>query len=145
MTHAACAMVRRLRSGARLGLLYGQGGFVTKHHALVVSRDAPHGALSQDTSVQAEADRNKRSVPEFVTEAAGKGQVESFTVIFRANGEVEHGVVMLRTEQNTRTLARVKAEDGTTLAHLMNMDRTPIGSTGAIAMAEDGVPQWRVG
>src|SRR6476619_7541830 len=34
MTHAACAMVRRLRDGARLGLLYGQGGFVTKHHAL---------------------------------------------------------------------------------------------------------------
>ena len=145
MTHAACAMVRRLRSGARLGLLYGQGGFVTKHHALVVSRDAPRGALSQDTSVQAEADRNKRRVPEFVTEAAGKGQVESFTVIFRANGEVEHGAVMLRTEQNTRTLARVKAEDGTTLAHLMNMDRTPVGSTGAIAMAKDGVPQWRVG
>jgi acetyl-CoA C-acetyltransferase len=145
MTHAACAMVRRLRSGARLGLLYGQGGFVTKHHALVVSRDAPRGAISQDTSVQAEADRNKRRVPEFVTEAAGKGQVESFTVIFRANGEVEHGAAMLRTEQNTRTLARVKAEDGTTLAHLMNMDRTPVGSTGAIAMAKDGVPQWRVG
>jgi acetyl-CoA C-acetyltransferase len=145
MTHAACAMVRRLRSGARLGLLYGQGGFVTKHHALVVSRDAPRGAISQDTSVQAEADRNKRRVPEFVTEAAGKGQVESFTVIFRANGEVEHGAVMLRTEQNTRTLARVKAEDGTTLAHLMNMDRTPVGSTGAVAMAKDGVPQWRVG
>jgi acetyl-CoA C-acetyltransferase len=145
MTHAACAMVRRLRSGARLGLLYGQGGFVTKHHALVVSRDAPRGALSQDTSVQAEADRNKRRVPEFVTEAAGKGQVESFTVIFRANGEVEHGVVMLRTAQNTRTLARVKAEDGTTLSHLMNINRTPVGSTGAIAMAEDGVPQWRVG
>jgi len=145
MTHAACAMVRRLRSGARLGLLYGQGGFVTKHHALVVSRDAPRGAISQDTSVLAEADRNKRRVPEFVTEAAGKGQVESFTVIFRANGEVEHGAVMLRTEQNTRTLARVKAEDGTTLAHLMNMDRTPVGSTGAVAMAKDGVPQWRVG
>src|ERR1700716_1226365 len=30
MTHAACAMVRKLRSGAKLGLLYGQGGFVTK-------------------------------------------------------------------------------------------------------------------
>ena len=32
MTHAACAMVRKLRDGAKLGLLYGQGGFVTKHH-----------------------------------------------------------------------------------------------------------------
>src|ERR1700741_227809 len=41
MTHAACAMVRRLRDGAKLGLLYGQGGFVTKHHALVVSKMPP--------------------------------------------------------------------------------------------------------
>src|SRR5205823_2742403 len=82
MTHAACAMVRRLRGGARLGLLYGQGGFVTKHHALVLSRDAPREKLSQDISVQAEADRNRGEVPEFVTEASGKGTVESFTVIY---------------------------------------------------------------
>ena len=98
MTHAACAMVRKLRDGAKLGLLYGQGGFVTKHHGLVLSREAPKQALAQDTSVQAEADRNRRKVPEFVTEASGKGKVESFTVIYRGNGEVEHGVVMLRTD-----------------------------------------------
>ena len=145
MTHAACAMVRRLRNGARLGLLYGQGGFVTKHHALIVSRNPPREALSQDTSVQVEADRNKRAVPEFVTEAKGNGKVEAFTVIFRGNGEVEHGVAMLRTEADARTLARIPAQDGATLAHLMTMDRTPVGSVGTIAMAEDGVPEWRVG
>ena len=44
MTHAACAMVRKLRGGAKLGLLYGQGGFVTKHHGLVLSRQAPPSA-----------------------------------------------------------------------------------------------------
>jgi len=145
MTHAACAMVRRLRGGARLGLLYGQGGFVTKHHALVVSRARPREALKQDASVQAEAISNKRAVPEFVTEAAGKGKVESFTVLYGRNGEVEHGVVMLRTEQNTRALARVPAQDGGTLAHLTNMDRTPVGSLGDIAAADDGVLEWRVG
>ena len=48
--------------------------------------------------MQAEADRNRRKVPDFVTEASGKGKVESFTVIYKAKGEVEHGVVMLRTE-----------------------------------------------
>src|SRR6267154_2771731 len=74
MTHAACAMVRKLRNGAKLGLLYGQGGFVTKHHALVLSRQAPQHALSQDTSVQAEADRHRGAVPDFVTEASGKGK-----------------------------------------------------------------------
>ena len=46
MTHAACAMVRKLRDGGKLGLLYGQGGFVTKHHGLVLSREAPKQALA---------------------------------------------------------------------------------------------------
>lgn len=145
MTHAACAMVRRMRDGAKLGLLYGQGGFVTKHHALVLSREVPRAPLAQETSVQAAADRNKRMVPEFITEASGRGSVESFTVLYDRNGEVEHGAVMLRTEANARTLARVPAQDGLTLAHLTNMDRSAVGSVGDITMAADGVPQWRVG
>jgi acetyl-CoA C-acetyltransferase len=143
MTHAACAMVRKLRRGAKLGLLYGQGGFVTKHHALVLSRQAPREALAQDVSVQAAADSNKRAVPDFVTEAKGKGAVESFTVLYGRNGDVGHGVVMLRTADNNRALARVPARDGATLAHLLNMDRTPVGSSGDIVTADDGVPEWR--
>src|SRR4051794_15190642 len=144
MTHAACAMVRKLRGGANLGLLYGQGGFVTKHHALVLSRQQPAAALAQDTSVQAEADRQRGPVPEFVTQATGKGLVESFTVIYGRNGDVEHGVVMLRTAENARALARVPASDRQTLAHLLNMDRTPVGSTGDIVSAGDEVLEWRV-
>src|SRR6478672_973256 len=145
MTHAACAMVRKLRGGGKLGLLYGQGGFVTKHHALVLSRQPPKEALKQDTSVQAEADRNRRKVPEFVTEAGGKGKVEAFTVIYRSNGEVEHGVTMLRTADDRRTLGRIPAGDANTLAHLLNMDRTPVGSVGDIVTAEDGMLEWRGG
>src|SRR5712675_2910111 len=143
MTHAACAMVRKLRNGGKLGLLYGQGGFVTKHHALVLSRQAPQEALAQEASVQAEADRHRGAVPDFVTEADGKGSVESFTVIYGRGGDVEHGVVMLRTSHNARALARVPAHDGTTLAHLLNMDRTPVGSMGDIVAAEDSVLEWR--
>jgi acetyl-CoA C-acetyltransferase len=145
MTHAACAMVRKLRDGTGLGLLYGQGGFVTKHHGLVLSRQAPQHALAQDTSVQAEADRRRRTVPDFVTEAGGKAMVESFTALYGRNGDVEHGVVMLRTSDNARTLARVPTQDGKTLAHLLNMDRTPVGSSGDIVTADDGVLEWRVG
>jgi acetyl-CoA C-acetyltransferase len=145
MAHAACAMVRKLRGGARLGLLYGQGGFVTKHHALVVSRQAPPHALAQDFGVQAEADRHREPVPTFVTEADGKGLVESFTVIYGRGGEPEHGVVILRTAANARALARVPAHDGATLAHLTDMDRTPVGSLGEISTADDGILEWRVG
>ena len=144
MTHAACAMVRKLRGGAKLGLLYGQGGFVTKHHALVLSRQPPREALAQQTSVQAEADSHRRAVPDFATEASGKGAVESFTVIYGRGGEAEHGVVMLRTPQDARALARVPAQDRATLAHLMDMERTPVGSTGDIVTADDGMLEWRV-
>jgi acetyl-CoA C-acetyltransferase len=66
-------------------------------------------------------------------------------VLYGRDGEVEHGVVMLRTPENTRALARVPAQDGTTLSHLMNLDRTPVGSLGEFATADDGVLEWRVG
>jgi acetyl-CoA C-acetyltransferase len=145
MTHAAVAMVRKLRQGGKLGLLYGQGGFVTKHHGLVLSRERPKEVLKQDTSVQAEADRNRRKVPDFVTEADGKGKIESFTVIYTGKGEIEHGVVMMRTEADARALARIPASDAATLAHLLNMDRTPVGTIGDVVSAEDGVLEWRVG
>jgi acetyl-CoA C-acetyltransferase len=145
MTHAACAMVRKLRDGAKLGLLYGQGGFVTRHHALVLSRRAPPEPLAQETSVQNEADRHRGAVPDFVTEASGTARIESFTAIYGRDNAVEHGVVMLRTPDKTRALARVPAHDGQTLAHLLNMDRSPVGSSGAIFRADDGMLEWRAG
>jgi acetyl-CoA C-acetyltransferase len=52
---------------------------------------------------------------------------------------------MLRTAENARALARVPAQDRATLAHLLNMDRTPVGITGDIVSADDGVLEWRVG
>jgi acetyl-CoA C-acetyltransferase len=142
MTHAACAMVRKLRGGARLGLLYGQGGFVTKHHGLVLSRQAPAGPLAQETSVQSEADRRRGPVPAFVTKAAGTATVESFTAIYGRDNAIEHGVVMLRTSNN-RALARVPAHDRATLAHLLEMDRSPVGSPGEVFSADDGILEWR--
>ena len=145
MTHAACAMVRKLRDGSKLGLLYGQGGFVTKHHALVLSRQTPPEPLAQETSVQNEADRRRGPVPAFVTEATGTGTVESFTAIYGRDNAVEHGVVMLRTSDNSRALARVPAHDRSTLQHLFNMERSPVGSSGPIVKAQDGALEWRVG
>src|ERR1700726_65637 len=101
MTHAACAMGRKLRHGAKLGLLYGQGGFVTKHNALVLSRQPPQAPLAQATCVQSEANRRLGPVPAFVTEATGPARVESFTAIYGRDNAVEHGVVMLRTSDNS--------------------------------------------
>ena len=50
MAHAACAMVRAVRDGANMGLLYGQGEFVTKHHALILARQPHQGVLDAKLS-----------------------------------------------------------------------------------------------
>ena len=62
------------RDGGKLGLLYGQGGFVTKHHAAgAVARGAAAKApLAQETSVQAEADARRGPVPDFVEAAPAR-------------------------------------------------------------------------
>ncbi|MFT4253305.1 MAG: enoyl-CoA hydratase, partial [Caulobacter sp.] len=67
MGHATAAMVRRLRENPRdLGLLYGQGGYVNKHHALIVGAAPPAEPLAQDYSVQAAADAARGPVPTLV-------------------------------------------------------------------------------
>ena len=73
MTHAAIAMVRKLRKKGKLGLLYGQGGFVTKHHGLVLSREAPKRRSRRRPACRPRPTGINGAVPDFVTEV-GQGQ-----------------------------------------------------------------------
>ncbi len=133
MTHAACAMVRRLRSAGGTGLLYGQGEFVTKHHALVVSAAAPgHGRILDAASVQELADRARGSVPEFSTTATGPAELETFTVIYDREGAPSHGAVIARMG-GVRVLAR--ARDG--IARLTDLSASPIGLAGLVQASTD--------
>jgi acetyl-CoA C-acetyltransferase len=143
MAHAACAMVRHLRDGGRLGLLYGQGGYLTRHHALVLGAQPPEAPLAQAISAQAAADATRGKAPAIVAEAVGEGCVETFTVLYDRAG-VRHGVVVLRTEDGARTLAKVAPDDRATLARLMEMERSPVGVRGPIGRNDDGLLHWRV-
>ena len=82
MTHAIAAMVWRLRKEpGTIGLLYGQGEFVTKHHALVIaSQPSNTRVLQPEFSVQTEADRRRGAAPQIIEEAAGKATVELYTI-----------------------------------------------------------------
>lgn len=143
MTHAACAMVRHLRRSGQLGLLYGQGEFVTKHHALVLSATPPQQPLaSWPVSVQAEADSRRSAVPRFNPDASGVARLETFTILYNPDGMVKHGVVILQTREGDRTMARVPASDVATLDRLRDCDRTPIGVEGMLEIGLDGVLEW---
>lgn len=144
MTHATCAMVRRLRSVGGVGLLYGQGEFVTKHHGLVISSEPPERGLSQNTSVQVEADRRRGLVPPISVNAVGSASVETFTVIYDRSGAPTQGVVIVRTADGERAMARVPADDGRSLDRLVDPNRSPIGIEGALSEGPDGVAEWRI-
>lgn len=146
MSHAVCAMVRALRSApGELGLLYGQGGFVSKHHTLVVSTQPSPAPLELDYSVQAEAERTRGAVPELVENYQGPAAVETYTVLFGRDGEPLEGIVVLRTPAGARTMARVNRDDEESLALLLATEKSAIGCDGNVRIDTFDKPTWEAG
>lgn len=143
MAHAACAMTRSIRDGASLGLLYGQGEFVTKHHALLLAREPQADTALQDAGAQAKADAQRGPIPPTDETPDGKAAIETFTIPHDTSGQPIQGVVIARLRNGARTLARVPAAHTDDLALLMSRDAYPIGVRGDIHVAADGIPEWR--
>lgn len=142
MLHATCAMVRHLRSEHGRGLLYGQGDFVTKHHAIILSNETEENGLSENYRVDGCAAALRGPIPDVVDRASGPATVETFTILYDRAGEVDRGIVILRTPSGARTMARVPVGDRATIARLADQDRSPIGETGSLSTAADGLLEW---
>lgn len=147
MSHAACAMVREVRAGVQLGLIYGQGEFVTKHHALIVGREPqvrdnrPDAIL--DLGAQAVADP-MLGPPVAIDETPdGEATLETFTVLFDPAGRPNYAAVIARLDTGARTLARVPAVHTSELSLLMAASRFPVGLRGRLHTDAGGLPQWR--
>jgi hypothetical protein len=133
-------MVRHLREGkAVTGLLYGQGEFVTKHHATLLSRAAPTAKMNADYKVQLEVDRRRGRVPALLTEYRGFATIESHTVIYDRGGAPLYGISIARTVKGDRAMARVDKEFASVLT---DSERSPIGVTGHIAPDDRGLLHW---
>jgi acetyl-CoA C-acetyltransferase len=147
MGHATCAMVRALRAGrGNLGLLYANGGVLTKHHALVVSTTPPPTTtLSPDYSVQSIADEAADAAPAFLDRYAGPARLETFTVVYRRNGSVDYGVAVARTPTGERLIARVRDDDPETLARLTSWTSSPIGAEGHVRVDAYDQLVWELG
>lgn len=143
MLHATCGMVRVLRANASAtGLLYGQGGFVTKHHALVLGGEADGTLVTCDR--QAEADGRRGPPPKIVDDRTGEATLETHTVVFDHAGTPDYGAVVLRLPDGARTMARVPREDIATLKVLMASQRSPIGRAGRLIAGEENRQQWTI-
>jgi acetyl-CoA acetyltransferase len=144
MTHALCAMVRALRAGrGETGLLYGQGEFVTKHHALVLGR-LPHAAgFDAQSDRQSIAESRRGPVPVLDPAYVGAATVETFSVPFGRDGLPRFGAVIARTPAGARVLARVAAADAVALESLCSETRSPVGVCGHVTQTNDGLLSWR--
>jgi hypothetical protein len=137
-------MVRSLRERpADQALLYGQGGHVTKHHALVVGNRAAEAAwLMLPRDVQDAAEDARGDVPRHDPGFTGAARIESFSIVFGRDGQPSHGSVIARTGDGTRAFARVDVADAAAMATLLSLDASPVGREGHVSRGGDGLQHW---
>jgi acetyl-CoA C-acetyltransferase len=131
MGHAIAAMVRRLRTGGRYGLLFANGGYCSHNHSLVLSRLMPAtDAFGQESHCQQEADSRRGPVPVLTDGIEGHLPVETYTVVYRRDGDPDYGVVLSRARTGERVIARVAPDDSRSIAYLTDGASQPVRSTG---------------
>jgi acetyl-CoA C-acetyltransferase len=133
MSHAVVSMVLRLREAGRYGLLFANGGFATHNHTLVVSRLPPAEGFPREFDVQEEADRARGAIPAVVEEYEGPATIETYTVLYERDGSAKWGVIVARTADGARTLAKVPGEDAQGILFLTDGRVEPVGRRGTIS------------
>jgi len=131
MGHAIAAMVRKLRNQGRTGFVFGNGGFCEHNHCIVLSR-TPLAKVSfpQEYDAQAIADARRGPVPVLTDAIEGDFPIETYTVIYGRDGEPQHGIVLSRTSEGMRVIAKVEASDARSLAFLTDGRTEPVGKLG---------------
>jgi acetyl-CoA C-acetyltransferase len=144
MSHAVVSMVDRLRTDGRYGLLFANGGFATHNHTILLGRQPIPGVeFPHPFDFQDEADADRGPTPQIVEIYDGPATVETYTVLYERNGAPKWGVIVARTPDGARTLARIPAADEDGIAFLTDGAVEPIGSSGHIVRDLDGDQLWR--
>ena len=139
MSHAVAAMTLKLRCGGN-GFLFANGGIATDNHCIALG-DNPFAARRGGYDVQMQADAARGVVPVLDEAYLGSARIETYTMFYDRDGAPRGGVVVARTGDGARTLARVDAADTDLIALLTDGAAEPIGHTGKI-IGEDR--QWRM-
>jgi acetyl-CoA C-acetyltransferase len=133
MAHAAASMVEKLRAARGDGLLFANGGFATHNHAiLLTTRPQPAGTFPQDYDCQQLADARRGAVPELVDGYEGPAEIETYTVIYDREARPKFGVVLARTPDGRRAIARIPGEDEALIAFLTSGAQEPVGTAGTV-------------
>jgi hypothetical protein len=129
MLHAAAAMVERLRlRPTKHAVLYGQGEFVTKHHALVLGSEMPGDYHSGGSVLPIQATIDAAPAPSVDPEPDGAGTIETFTAMWDREGQPLHAIIVGRLDKTgDRFVAHTDPDDLATFDALVSGDSEPIG------------------
>ena len=141
MSHAIAAMTETLRANGRHGLLFGNGGLATTSHAIIVSRDP---AMAMQGAAEP-AKSEPQNTPTLLLESyEGGASIETYTVFYDRAGEAASGVIVARTPDGARFLARIDDDDKDLIAFLTSGEREPVGAHGVASLNADGLVRWRM-
>ena len=140
MGHAIAAMVHAIRAGkGENGLLYGNGEFVTKHHAVVLYRQ-PVNKPVENLDLQDDLDANYGEVPEVLSTYSGSSVLETYSLWYSRDVQPERAALICKTPDNKRHLAAVN--DAATLQALISAEKEMIGASGIASTGDDGFNYW---
>jgi hypothetical protein len=132
-------MARAVRDNASTGLLYGQGEFVTKHHALILAREPQEDGVLADARAQ-ESRRTPRSRSADRRTTRRPSHDGDLHYLHDPQGQPIQAPS--RPHGPARTLARIPAAH-TEICPADELDRYPIGARGRIHTAGFLHPQRR--
>jgi len=144
MMHAVAVMADKLREGGRYGFTYANGGYVTLHHAMMLSnRPFQSVVFPRSYDVQTVADAKRDHVPPFIGEYVGSAILETYAVPYDRSGNARFGIVVARNEKGARFVARVPRDDYDGISFLTSGEIEPVGTTGYAELGRDGFIIWK--
>jgi acetyl-CoA C-acetyltransferase len=133
--HSMASMVVKLQGKtSQQGLVTGNGWFLTKHAATVLSTD-PHSTGKLTNNLMPDLpSRNMPTDASVVNEqATGDATVETYTVEYGRDGEPERGIVLGRTADGERFLSNTTSNTDF-LKEFVTTEQ--VGTTGKVAFVE---------
>lgn len=141
--HSLAAMVGRLRDNpGDKGLVTGNGWYLTKHSAAVLSSAPKTGALPGSRLLDKLPSADMPTAPIAVADApTGEGVIETYTVAYGRDGKPDRGIVLGRTTGGQRFLANTPG-DPSMLEEFVLQER--VGQTGRLRH-QDGMLVFELG
>ncbi|HKI75525.1 MAG TPA: hypothetical protein VJ998_12805, partial [Pseudomonadales bacterium] len=139
--HSLAEMCRVLREHpGDKGMVTGNGWYLTKHSAAILASMPKPDSPPRDGLLDDLPSAGMPTAPCVVDPAAaGKGSVQTYTVIYDRDGQPARGIVLGMTDSGTRFLANTPSDTGF-LEQFVGAEQ--VGTAGVISRGADGLCQF---